>query len=148
MVIITTLLPRDGFEKKDIIDIYRQRWGIETMFWEMKCAFSIERFHARSVIGIEQEIAAVLAWMALSAVLKDHIETELGDGRKVIGSMCRGAVDIILLAAWKGEEDVGKLIEYWVGAIRRYAYKPQLGRSFPRVNKQPKKRFYVSSPRD
>jgi hypothetical protein len=141
MVIITTLLPRDGFEKKDIIDIYRQRWGIETLFWEMKCAFSIERFHARSMVGIEQEIAAVLAWLALAAVLKDHIETELGDGRKVIGSMCRGAVDIILLAAWKGEEDVGKLIEHWIGAIKRYAYKPQLGRSFPRENKQPKKRF-------
>lgn len=140
MVILTTLLPRDGFERADIIDLYRQRWGIETLFREMKCAFTIERFHARTMIGIQQEIAAVLAWLALSAVLKDHVEADLADGRKAIGSLCRGAVERFLLAAWRGE-DVAPLIEHWVREIRRHAYKPRPGRSFPRVSKQPAKRF-------
>jgi len=141
MVIMTTLLPRDGFEHADIVELYNQRWGIETLFREMKDAFEIERFHAQSLEGIEQEIAAVIAWIALSAVLKDHLEAELADGRKVNGTMCRGAIESLLLAAWRGE-DITRILNIWLGEIRRYAYKPRPGRSFPRVCKRPQKRFF------
>jgi hypothetical protein len=140
MVIMTTLLPKDGFEKADIIDLYRQRWGIEIMFREMKEAFSMERFHARSMVGIEQEIAAVITWIALGAVLQDHIEDGLGDGRRVRGTLCRGAVEDLLLRAWRHDE-VEKSLEIWNAMIRQYAYKPRPGRSFPRVSKRPAKRF-------
>jgi hypothetical protein len=141
MVIMTTLLPRDGFEHADIVELYSQRWGIETLFREMKDAFEIERFHAQSLKGIEQEIAAVIAWIALSAVLKDHLEAELADGRKVNGTMCRAAIESLLLAAWRGE-DIARILNIWLGEIRRYAYKPRPGRSFPRVCKRPQKRFF------
>ena len=107
----------------------------------MKDAFSIERFHARTLKGIEQEIAAVIAWIALSAVLKDHLENELGDGRMVSGTTCRAAVENLLLAAWRGE-DITRVLDIWLGEILRYAYKPRPGRSFPRTCKLPKKRFY------
>lgn len=140
MVILTTLLPRDGFEAKDIVDLYGRRWGIETLFREMKEAFSIERFHSRSLRGIEQEVAAVLAWLALSAVLQDHIEVELGDGRRAIASLCRAAVEKFLLMAWRGD-DLEPSITSWLEHIRKYAYKPRPGRSFPRETKRSWGRF-------
>jgi hypothetical protein len=118
MVVMTTLLPRDGFEHADSVELYNQRWGIETLFREMKDAFEIERFHAQSLKGIEQEVASVIAWIALSAVLKDHLEAELADGRKVNGTMCRGAIESLLLAAWRGE-DITRILNIWLGEIRR-----------------------------
>ena len=142
MVILTTLLPRDGFEHADIVELYRQRWGIETLFREMKDAFSIERFHARTLKGIEQEIAAVIAWIALSAVLKDHLENELGDGRMVSGTTCRAAAESLLL--WPhGEAKI--LPEYWIYGLERFVgmhINLDQVDSLPRTCKLPKKRFY------
>lgn len=140
MVILTTLLPRDGFEAKDIIDLYSRRWGIETLFREMKEAFTIERFRSRSLKGIEQEVSAVLAWLALSAVLQDHIEHALGDGRRAVMSLCRSAVEELLLADWRGD-DIDAAIDSWTEHLRRYAYKPRPGRSFERKTKRPWGRF-------
>ena len=44
MIVLTTLLPKHGFEAKDILDLYGKRWDIESLFREMKEAFGIERF--------------------------------------------------------------------------------------------------------
>lgn len=138
MVVLTTLLPRHGFETKDILDLYGRRWDIESLFREMKEAFTIERFHARTLDGIQQEIATVLMWIALTAVIHAAVQDGLTDGKRANRTACREAARVSLVNAIAGRPTN---IERLIIEARRHAYKPRPGRSFPRESKLPFGRF-------
>jgi hypothetical protein len=135
MVILTTLLPKHGFEAKDIIDLYGKRWGIETLFREMKEAFGIERFHARTTDGIQQEIATVLMWVALTSTIHAAVQDGLTDGKRANRTVSREIARICLAKALD-DGNVAK-IDAMITEARRHAYKPRPGRSFPRESKLP-----------
>jgi hypothetical protein len=135
MVILTTLLPKHGFEAKDIIELYGKRWGIETLFREMKEAFGIERFHARTTDGIQQEIATVLMWVALTSAIHAAVQEGLTDGKRANRTVSREIARICLAKALD-DGNVAK-IDAMITEARRHAYKPRPGRSFPRESKLP-----------
>ena len=135
MVILTTLLPRHGFEAKDIIDLYGKRWGIETLFREMKEAFGIERFHARTTDGIQQEIATVLMWVALTSAIHAAVQDGLTDGKRANRTVSREIARICLAKALDDGSPAN--IDALIAEARRHAYKPRPGRSFPRESKLP-----------
>ena len=135
MVILTTLLPRHGFEAKDIIDLYGKRWGIETLFREMKEAFGIERFHARTTDGIQQEIATVLMWVALTSAIHAAVQDGLTDGKRANRTVSREIARICLAKAL--DDGATANIDAMITEARRHAYKPRPGRSFPRESKLP-----------
>lgn len=135
MVILTTLLPKHGFEAKDIIDLYGKRWGIETLFREMKEAFGIERFHARTTDGIQQEIATVLMWVALTSAIHATVQDGLTDGKRANRTVSREIARICLAKAL--EDGTPAKLDAMIIEARRHAYKPRPGRSFPRQSKLP-----------
>ncbi len=135
MLILTTLTQEDGFSRQEIIKLYGARWGIESLYKELKSFMSIEPMHSKRVAGCEQEICASLIWMALATLLQVEAETGL-DGRKVVRADClRAASDLI------GELLEGKSIddrlELFQKALRQYSYTPQAGRHAPRECKMP-----------
>lgn len=134
MVILSTLLPRHGFEAKDLLDIYGRRWDIESLFREMKEAFTIERFHAKSLAGVQQEIATVLMWIALTAVIHAAVQEDLSDGRRANRVASRAISRLCLVNAIMG---IPTDLESLIIEARRHAYKPRLGRSFPRKSHTP-----------
>jgi hypothetical protein len=140
LVIVTTLTQEEGFPAEEIVRLYQARWGVETLLREIKVGFDIERFHARSVLGIEQEIAAVLIWMALGSTVQHVAEDGLPAGRRVCRNLCHGAATRIF-AVWLTGDDPFLRLERELDGIRRYAYAPRPGRSFPRVRKMPHGRF-------
>ena len=135
MVILTTLLPKHGFEAADIIDLYGKRWGIETLFREMKEAFGIERFHARSTAGIQQEIATVLMWIALTSAIHAAVQATLTDGKRANRTVSREIARICLIKALDDGSEAN--IVAMITEARRHSYKPRPGRSFPRESKLP-----------
>lgn len=135
MVILTTLLPKHGFEAADIIDLYGKRWGIETLFREIKEAFGIERFHARSTDGIQQEIATVLMWVALTSAIHAAVQDGLTDGKRANRTVSREIARICLAKAL--DDGTPAKIDAMITEARRHAYKPRPGRSFPRISKLP-----------
>ena len=110
------------------------------MLREIKCSFTIERFHARSLQGIEQEIAAVFAWIALGSAIQHLAEAGLPEGRRVYRNLCFDSASNII-AAWLQGQDPGPLIEREIDAIRRYHYLPKADRHFERKRKAPHGRF-------
>jgi hypothetical protein len=48
MVILSTLKEVDGFTDKEIIKIYGARWGIESLFRELKAFMEVERMHTKT----------------------------------------------------------------------------------------------------
>lgn len=140
MVVLTTLTAADGFQVDEIIRLYQARWGVETLLQEVKVGFDIERFHARSLLGIEQEIAAVLIWIALGATVEHAAEAALPEGRRVQRNLCHDAATRIL-RAWMDGEDPLQRLEAELPLIQRYHSAPRPGRSFPRERKAPHGRF-------
>jgi hypothetical protein len=144
LVIMTTLMDEKQFDREEILKLYTARWGIETCFREVKCAFSIEQFHARSILGIEQEIAAVLVWIALGSSLQHLAEVGLPEGRRVYRNLCFAKATRIMEAYLRGD-DLDVLIQKAIEAISRYHYLPQKDRHFPRVRKSPYRRWNQSA---
>lgn len=58
--ILITNLDRKDFPKRDIKEIYRLRWGIETSFNYLKNSIFVEEFTTRSENGLKQEYYASL----------------------------------------------------------------------------------------
>jgi len=140
MVILTTLTTDQGFDRESIIALYAARWGVETIFREMKCEFDIERFHARSVAGIEQEIAAVLAWIAFASAIQLLAESKLPDGRRVYRTLCFDEATRVMNAILAGH-DLSEALITAIDNVCRYHYGNRSGRSFPRERKSPLGRF-------
>ena len=142
MVILTTLTAADGFDRQAIIKLYAARWGIESIFREVKCEFDLERFHAKSVHGIQQEIAAVLAWIGFASAIQLIAESKLPDERRVLRTLCFAEATKVMQAILAGQDLTTVLIEA-LENVCRYHYAPQSGRSFPRERKSPLGRFSV-----
>lgn len=142
MVILTTLTEADGFDRDAVIKLYEARWGVETVFRDVKCEFGIERFHAKSVEGIQQEIAAVLTWIAFASAIQLIAESKLPDGRRVLRTLCFAEATKVMQAILAGN-DLSSVLITALENVCLYHYAPKSGRSYPRERKSPIGRFSV-----
>lgn len=72
-VFLTTLVDQQRHLAQTLINVYFQRWRIETAFREMKIWHGLETFQSRSVEGIAQEIAAVMIFLLLAGELEAQV---------------------------------------------------------------------------
>jgi hypothetical protein len=135
MVIVSTLKEEDGFDRKALIKLYAARWGIESLFKEMKSFMQTEDFHSKTVHGCEQELVAAMIWMALASFLQAEAERTL-DGRRVVRADCLRAASDLLFALLSGKSILDQLVSD-IAAIRQFAYAPQPDRHYPRQCKRP-----------
>jgi hypothetical protein len=80
-VYLTSLTDAQQHPAQALIDLYAQRWRIETAFREMKIWHGLERFHARHVDGIAQEIAAVMLFQLLASELEAQVRQQHADAQ-------------------------------------------------------------------
>ena len=74
---LLTNLPRDTFTRKDLKELYRTRWQIETAFRYIKYAFCMVYFHSLKRNFIDQEIYARLIMYNFASALRVIAEKEL-----------------------------------------------------------------------
>ena len=70
MVLLTTITDSVRLSADHLVDLYAERWGIETLFRDLKTVFELESFHSRSPDRICQEIYAALIWLTLAAAME------------------------------------------------------------------------------
>ena len=136
MVILTTLSEEDGFDRKSVIKLYAARWGIETLFGEMKAFINVESFHSAFVDGCEQEIIAAMIWMALASFMQAEAERPLKDGRRVVRADCLRAASDLVHDLMRGRS-INEAMEMDIQSLRQFAYKPKPDRHYERVCKRP-----------
>jgi hypothetical protein len=151
-VFVTSLKDTQKHGRETLAKLYTQRWGIETAFKEMKLWHGLERFHARHVEGIAQEIAAIMIFLLLASELEAQVrlkhqesqpalvseetqettlqEPEIRFNRRIVADC---TVNLIIAAA--DGRDLKKELNYAFFRIWRYKQKPRPGRSFPRERK-------------
>ncbi len=71
--LLTTLTDHNAFPARDLVELYHQRWEIETSYLELKSSILGGRvLRARTPAGIEQEVYALLVtYQALRLAIAD-----------------------------------------------------------------------------
>jgi hypothetical protein len=137
MVLLASLEEDDGFDRPMLLKMYQARWGIETLFRELKRFLDVEPFHDKTVQSCEQEIAASLIWMALVVHLQAEAESRIKNRRVLRLDCLRYAADRVDASLRNGspprnfEDDIQALIQ-----LSSYAESTKT-RSFPRECKMP-----------
>jgi len=75
-VLLTSLRDRKKYPRASFQGLYEKRWGIETYFDQLKNLLEVERFSAKSVIGIEQDFHALIFLSTLTSVLLAEEDNE------------------------------------------------------------------------
>lgn len=157
-VFITNLLDRIRHPPQGLIDLYAARWRIETAFRELKIWHGFERFHARYVDGIAQEIAAVMLFQLLASELEAQARihplmtlppvepdgqpaqvrrAELRFNRVIVAS----SAVLLLYAAAAGNDQLRRAFEDSLYDIWRARQMVRPRRSFPRERKASSRGF-------
>lgn len=151
--VIATSLTAPTYSREDLIDVYQQRWGIETIHRELKTLCAVETWHTANPVLIEQEIAAIMIWQALAAAVQIQVQTTLHRRRNdvwntptkalAVRTMVMAAVSEVLAHACHGRarSTAERILARQVALMADWAQKRRPGRSRPRVRIRPHGRF-------
>lgn len=155
MVLLTTVTDAARLPTEQVVSLYAERWGIETLFRELKTVINLERFHSRSPDRICQEIYAALIWLTFAAAMEYGAMALIRAkrGRQAADDPERWQIRRTLLLdlvtdrateIMNGEADLDEImararedIEY----LAHHAAKRRPDRSTPRQTKRPWGRF-------
>jgi hypothetical protein len=151
MVILTTLIDQHKAPREEIIDLYAQRWGIETFNREVKAIYQLERFRSRTAERVEQELYACLTWLTIAAAAQTSADQAI---RRKYGPQrwndpnrrqVRRAYLFTIVTDWfyqvmagtVNHDDLMKAMADDIEDLARYSEKKRPGRSEPRTCKHP-----------
>lgn len=148
IVFATNLLDEDVYSVEAIRALYRERWAIETTYGRIKNLLKLEKFHARSLNGIMQEIYANLLTISLTAAIEYEASKRRKLDRTKVVPNFKAAMEVVhrhlhaILGTTKLSKHDAKLrAERIVMEAGRILWKKQPGRSHPRVSMQPIKKW-------
>jgi hypothetical protein len=143
IVFVTNLIDKTKYRRINIIQLYRKRWGVETLYNRVKNLLCLEKFHAKNYNGIMQEIfsnllALSLAAVAVSAVVQEQKldpEVELPSFKNATEVMRRHLFTIIdhRITRTKPKAVVKQILKEVCAVI----YKVRPNRGYARVSMQP-----------
>ena len=70
---VITNLDQSEFSPKDVKDLYKMRWGIETSFRELKYAIGLTSFHSKKRERIAQEVFARIIMYNFAETITSHV---------------------------------------------------------------------------
>ncbi len=148
-VFFTNLFDTNKYKYKEICDLYKKRWSVETYYAHEKVSMSVDRFHSKKSNGVKQELFASCI-MTLVAKTIAAINTQ-EDNIGVIEPQIKNAVlvlssNISLINCREFVKDKYQnwLFEQMISITYLYKKKP---RSYPRINKGPKNKWKKDRPR-
>ena len=147
-IVATTLTDARRFAPEALSDAYRGRWGIEELYKVSKTLVRVEQFHARTELGVRQELAAHftiialtrsfgnLAEDAISACVADQADMRI-NFKNALATVARQFEALMLGHAQR----VGEAVSVILKGISECVSKARPGRAYPRISKRPDDRF-------
>ena len=150
IVLVTNLLDEKKYKTRTIWKLYKRRWDSETMYYRVKKLFNLEKFHAKTVHGVLQEIWANLFILSLIAllVLLASKQWGMGKGHRVPNFknasevLRRNLVYCISGPYLRHNEAFKKMLDEVAQVV--FIRKP--GRKNPRISKQPANTWNLRRP--
>ena len=78
-VLATSLVDECAYPSPDFAELYRLRWGIETLYGLLKTRLGLENFSGQSVEAIKQDFYATIYLTGIEAILTDAAQKQLDD---------------------------------------------------------------------
>ncbi len=146
-MVVLTSLPLRGFGWRVIRELYRMRWGIESYYDVVKGDYFGQRqFHAKSPVGVEQEIYAQALLVSLTrhlmaaAAKRQGVPYEhLGDKRAILAV----AEALTRLLLTRRPRDAHALLNDILRRIARRPVPPRPDRSYERRSFKPGSKWHA-----
>jgi hypothetical protein len=153
MVVMSTLID-PAITDAQILSLYHERWGIETIHREMKSIAQVERWHGTTKALIQQELTALMCWFTIAgaiatraeadAAAQDHANADSRPPRRVNTKRVFEAVNAILVWQYAALSAQDQITEYLHDLARaalhrmsKHMQRRRPGRWLPRVPKHP-----------
>ena len=140
IVLATNLLEKKSYTSKEIRQIYQYRWKVETAYYRVKELLNLEKFHAKTLNGVLQEIWANLFVLSMTSILSHQAKAALKTGTQKVISF-KNALEVLasnlhffVCCRSVGSRRWAKLI---MGHVEAITFTHQPGRKNPRLSKQP-----------
>ena len=149
MVLVTSVLDK-SLTARELCRLYGKRWGIETIYREMKAVAVIEKWHGRSIKLVRQELILLLVWFCFAAIFSNAAEKHRrtkpsAEGvwraniRRVFEAVA-ATIDALIAQATKMPEvaaEINRRADSAISAACRWLLKKRPGRTYPRVALHP-----------
>ena len=149
MVLITSVLDKT-LTARDLCRLYGERWGIETIYRELKAVAKIEQWHGQSVKLVRQELILLLVWFCFAAIFAADAEARhptntsskiiwRANTRRVFEAIT-ATIDALISETTKPPDVVAELLHRADSAIQnmcRWLLKRRPNRSYARVPMHP-----------
>ncbi|MBN2571721.1 MAG: IS4 family transposase [Ignavibacteriales bacterium] len=134
-VLVTSLLDMEQYQYEDFQLLYHWRWPIEEANRSAKHHQFLEKFHAKNMNGILQEINAHYLLMAITRLFM--LQAEAQTPERIYGLSYKSAVDFVsaqlpILFLSKNNKTRSKVIYELLNMISNMHEKTRPDRSFPR----------------
>lgn len=140
-LLVTNLQRCRRWQKRIILDLYHERWGIEVFFRELKTILGADNFHAHTLDGVLQELTFSMLAATLISCAEIMARTVEAEARPKWSDTTQKRANrvtlrtIVLMAILKDPRacDVAELLDEELGIAWRRARKRRPGRSAPRI---------------
>jgi len=95
--LVTSLLDPKAFPRDEILQLYHQRWHIETFFRELEGELDFDHWHTRTLKGLYLELLFTMAYVTL---VRAHMAEAVRDKRLLPGHLSFGRGAEAALRAW------------------------------------------------
>jgi len=136
-VLVTSLLNRKLYPTKAMQELYILRWPIEEGNKSLKCHQAMEKFHAKDVNGIMQEVHAHYLLMALTRLMMLQATLVARTPEQYYGLSYKSAADfvsndLVVLILSTAPVRKKRVLHEVLLMIARVYEKPRYNRSYPR----------------
>lgn len=128
IVLVTNLLKRKKYSRKELFELYKLRWSAETMYFKSKQYLRIQKWHTKKAKGVMLESFANL--VALSMIAKSVYQAGLKLKNRLVSFKNAVYVFSQALIRLTTEKEI-------ILALRRCWYVNPPDRHYPRHSKQP-----------
>ena len=154
-VYATSLLDNVQYSRKSMINLYKQRWGVEEAYKTLKARLDVIHFSGKTVHAVQQDFYANVLLISLTSILRAEIPVTLKtkkksqnkDGRIPIinNSFAIAQVKKLLKRAYFSFHEIIKWINQFVRYVKNSIEYSRKGQSNPRKTDKGHHRVYAQN---
>jgi hypothetical protein len=154
-VYATSLLDKEVYSRTAIINLYKQRWGIEEAYKTLKARLDVIHFSGKTVKAVQQDFYANVFLITLASVLKADIKpslkrkkrTQNKDGRipMINNTFTISQVKVLIKKIYHAFDDIKLWIERFNQLVKASIEYSRKGQSNPRKNDKGHHRVFAQN---
>lgn len=154
-VYATSLLDKEVYSRTAIINLYKQRWGIEEAYKTLKARLDVIHFSGKTVKAVQQDFYANVFLITLTSVLKAGIKpslkrkkrTQNKDGRipMINNTFTISQVKVLIKKIYHAFGDIKLWIERFNQLVKASIEYSRKGQSNPRKNDKGHHRVFAQN---